>query len=566
MPHLLQFCTVLSQQVAADKGVFAAAALAAMAGGVSAAHHRHAHEALFAKRGNDTAEVCVPGCTTIWKTITGEPTLVPISTVTATSTSTTVVTFTQTPSPPATTEVVVVPLPTPQPRNCPTPGTYTFPATTITVTKETTVCGATSTQVPPGTHTVGGVTTIVKTATTVVCPVATVSTSGTVTTSTIVQTTYVCPTPGTYTIAPTTTTVSESTVLVYPVPTSYQPGTYTAPEQVITVTKTGYVTYCPFTSSGLPTSTPAPAPQPTKSAPAPPPASPTKPAPKESSPPKSNPGSIGSDNDHFAITYTPYEPKNGQCKDAGKVDRDIAALKKAGFTAVRVYSTDCNTLENVGNACDKHGLNMLVGVFVKGSCTAETPDIKEQIDALAAWDKWHLVKLVVVGNEAVMNGFCSPAALRALITTVKSKCSAYKGPVTISETLNIWERTDVSSALCDAVDIVGANIHPYFNAAVTPDKAGDFVSNQLSLLGKICKGKDAINLESGWPSRGTCNGEACPGKSEQAKAITSIRKACGNKTVFFSYEDDEWKEPGPCGCERAWGSAAAFSINIDISL
>lgn len=56
------------------KGVFAAAALAAMAGSVSAAHHRHAHEALFAKRGNDTADVCVPGCTTIWKTITGEPT------------------------------------------------------------------------------------------------------------------------------------------------------------------------------------------------------------------------------------------------------------------------------------------------------------------------------------------------------------------------------------------------------------------------------------------------------------------------------------------------------------
>ncbi|GJN72963.1 hypothetical protein PLIIFM63780_007029 [Purpureocillium lilacinum] len=553
------------------KGVFAAAALAAMAGSVSAAHHRHAHEALFAKRGNDTADVCVPGCTTIWKTITGEPTLVPISTVTATSTKTSTVTRTQTPTqaPPATTEVVVVPLPTPQPRTCPTPGTYTFPATTLTVTQTTTVCGAETTQVPPGTHTVGGVTTIVKTATTVVCPVATVQTTGGVTTSTIVQTTYVCPTPGTYTIAPTTHTVTESTVLVYPVPSTITPGTYTAPAQVITVTKTGYVTYCPFTPVGLPTTTPAPAPKPTTTAAPPPPPAPTKETPKPSSSPKTPTGSIGSDNDHFGITYTPYEPTNGQCKDATKVSNDIAALKKAGFTTVRVYSTDCNTLETVGSACKTHGMGMIVGVFVKGGCTAETPDIKEQIDKLGAWDGWNMVKLVVVGNEAIMNGHCSASQLVTLIKTVKSIIpGGYKDkiPCTISETLDVWQRKEVSSALCSEIGIVGANVHPYFNAAVTPEKAGDFVSNQLSLLAKICPGKDAINLECGWPNNGKCNGAACPGKSEQAKAITSIRKSCGSKTVFFSFEDDQWKEPGECECERSWGSAAAFSINIDISL
>ena len=437
------------------------------------------------------------------------------------------------------------------------------------MTKTTTVCGAESTTVLPGTHTVGGVTTIVKTATTVVCPVATVQTSGGVTTSTIVQTTYICPTPGTYTIAPTTHTVSESTVLVYPVPTTINPGTYTAPAQVITVTKTGYVTYCPFTPVGLPTTTPAPAPQPTKSAAPPPPPASTKETPKPSSSPKTPTGSIGSDNDHFGITYTPYEPTNGQCKDATKVSNDIAALKKAGFTTVRVYSTDCNTLETVGSACKTHGMGMIVGVFVKGGCTAQTPDIKEQIDKLGAWDGWNMVKLVVVGNEAIMNGHCSASQLVTLIKTVKTIIpGGYKDkiPCTISETLDVWQRTEVSSALCSEIGIVAANVHPYFNAAVTPEKAGDFVSNQLSLLAKICPGKDAINLECGWPKQGKCNGAACPGKSEHAKAITSIRKTCGNKTVFFSFEDDQWKEPGECQCERSWGSAAAFSINIDISL
>ena len=52
------------------KGVFAAAALAALAGSAAAHSHRHAHE-LF-KKGYDPE--CKPGCTTYVHTIIGEPT------------------------------------------------------------------------------------------------------------------------------------------------------------------------------------------------------------------------------------------------------------------------------------------------------------------------------------------------------------------------------------------------------------------------------------------------------------------------------------------------------------
>jgi hypothetical protein len=50
-------------------------ATAAAMVGVSAAAshgHRHLHRALFEKK--DTEAVCTPGCTTIYSTITGEPT------------------------------------------------------------------------------------------------------------------------------------------------------------------------------------------------------------------------------------------------------------------------------------------------------------------------------------------------------------------------------------------------------------------------------------------------------------------------------------------------------------
>ena len=544
------------------------AAVAAMAGGASAHAHRRAHESFFAKRG---AEVCVPSCTTIYSTITGEPTLVPNKPT---------IKVLPTPSPvPTTTEVPAVPevpLPTPIHNSCPTPGTYTFPATTVTVSETTTVCVGETTKVPAGTHTVGGVTTVVVTATTVTCPVATVITSGSVTTSTIVSTEYVCPSAGTYTIGPITTTVTEDTEVEYPVPTTYVPGTYTAPEQVVTVTETDYVYVCPFTSSGIPAPTyapPPPAPEAPKPAPteeAPKPA-PTQEAPKYDVPkpeptkeapapkPEKPSGGLQSSKDHFGITYTPYEPSNGNCKGKEAVDADIKGLKDAGFDVIRVYSTDCNTLETVAPACKKYGIQMIIGVFVKGSgCSYNTPDIKAQVDALAAWAQWDQVKLFVVGNEAIMNGFCSAQQLAELITTVKSKCSGYTGPYTIAETLNIWQRTEVASAICPVVDATGANIHPYFNGEVTPDTAGEFVKGQLDLLKNICKGNDVINLECGWPTRGVCNGKACPGVAEQAAAIKSIRKSCGDKTVFFSVEDDMWKEPGSCQCEQSWGCKSAF--------
>lgn len=566
------------------KGGFAIAAVAAMATGASAINHRHAHEVFHNKRVEEH-KTC--GCTTIWETITGEPTLV-FPPPSSSSTPTPSTTSTPEPEPTTTapvepTSTVHFPVPTPEPITCPTPGTYTFPATTVTLTDTTTVCAGTTTHVPEGTHTFGGSTTVVDTPTTITCPVATVTTIDGVVTSTIISTELACPTAGTYTCGPITSTVTEECDIEYPFPTVYPPGTYTAPELVVTVTETNFVTYCPYTTSEAPKP-----PKPTSVAPPPPPPAPTTtkaPAPSpevpevteteeveveeveeeeeedNSKPPSGSfDGTLGSNGDHYGITYTPYDSQSGECKSASAVEKDIAEIKADGFNVVRVYSTDCNTLDTVPPACEKHGIRMIIGVFVKASgCSYDVPEIKEQVDKIAEWAQWDLVDLFVVGNEAIMNNFCSGSQLRELIKVVKTKCSTYTGPYTITETLNIWQRKDVSSSICDVVDYTGANIHPYFNSEVEPSSAGDFVQGQLDLLDEICPGKKAFNLECGWPTDGVCNGSACPGSSEQVEAIKSIREKCGGRTVFFSFENDMWKEPGDCLCEQSWGSKTCFS-------
>jgi exo-beta-1,3-glucanase (GH17 family) len=442
--------------------------------------------------------------------------------------------------------IPVIPLPTPSPTTL-QPGTHTIPATTITVTEETTVCAATSTSVPAGTHTYGGVTTVVVTATTVVCPVATVSTSNGVTTSIIVETTYVCPSAGTYTIAPSTTTVTDSTVFVYPTPTTVVPGTYTQPAITTTITETDYVVYCPYTSSAaqlpVPTST-SPAPVQTS-------AVAVKPVP--------NKGGLGTNTDQWAITYTPYD-QAGACKDAAAVLKDLADISSKGFTAVRLYSadkTDCNGLENVSAGCAAHGLQLIVGVYIKET---GIEGAKPQITSLSTFTRWDLVILVVIGNESIFNGVCSAEELAAFITSSKQvfQGAGYTGPVTTTETLNVLQQH--KDVLCGAIDVVGANIHPFFNSATKAEDAGTFVKGQLDLVDQLCPGKTGINLETGWPSAGICNGEACPGPFKQAAAIKSIREAVGGKSVVFSYHNDDWKNLGQFDCERSWGISSLFDI------
>ncbi|KAK4154638.1 exo-beta-1,3-glucanase [Chaetomidium leptoderma] len=528
-----------------------AAAAAMLASGVSAARnhgHRHAH-ALFEKKGlENTDDVCTPGCTTIYSTITGEMTIVPPPP------KTTSVAPEPTPEPTTTGPITV---PTPIPQTCPTPGTYTFPATTVVVTETTTVCGATTTEVPEGTHTLGGVTTVVETATTVVCPVATTETHNGVVTSVIKTTTFVCPSAGTYTIAPITTVVPSVTTVVVPVVTTYCPGTYTAPAVVTTITETNVVVYCPFTSSE---EVPAPTPVPSSTQELPPPAQSSEvPPPAQSSEVSTPPPSLGGGK-LWAMTYTPFTPA-GDCKSANEVMDDVAVIAQAGFTTLRVYSTDCDTLPNVGAAARKHGLRMIIGIFIgKVGCDNTHPDVANQISALKEWSQWDLVDLCVVANEALFNGFCTVSELTSLITRTKTELASvgYTGPFTTTDIVGAWTDNDMSS-ICEVIDVVAANSHAYFNSATQPSDAGKFVAGQLAIVEKVC-GKPGYIMETGWPKSGKCNGVACAGKTEQHTAIEAIKTELGSKVVFFSFRDDPWKQPGDCNCEQHWGCGTVFGV------
>ncbi|QSS55528.1 beta-glucosidase [Histoplasma capsulatum var. duboisii H88] len=254
------------------------------------------------------------------------------------------------------------------------------------------------------------------------------------------------------------------------------------------------------------------------------------------------------------MTYSPYT-NNGQCKGAVAVAADIALIKLKGFRNVRVYATDCDTLQNVGNACKLNGLRMILGVFVSSK---GIQDAKNQVDDIVKWGHFDMVDLIVVGNEALHQGTATPGSLTELLDYARGcfKGAGYNGPITTTEPLNKWQ--EVGKILCPHIDVIGANIHCFFNPNVVASECGNFIQNQMKILGDICPGKEAINLETGWPSGGSSNGKAIASPEAQATAIKSIVKVVGSKSVFFSFTNDLWKNPGYLGVEQFWGCGDLF--------
>lgn len=267
---------------------------------------------------------------------------------------------------------------------------------------------------------------------------------------------------------------------------------------------------------------------------------------------------IATNGNQWAMTYTPYA-QDGSCKTADAVKTDIRAIKSKGFTTVRIYATDCSGPQNVGAACEAEGLKMILGVYIDSAGIGS--GTQDQISTLTSWgkDKWSMVEMVVAGNEAVFNGFTTASALADLITEMRSsfKAVGYTGPITTTDTVaTILEYADT---FCPVIDVVAANIHPFFNGGFAASGSGDFVATELESLANACNGKEAYNLETGWPSAGNANGEAVPGVAEQKAAIDSIVAKVGSKSAIFSYEDDSWKAPGDLDVEQYWGCASLFA-------
>lgn len=307
----------------------------------------------------------------------------------------------------------------------------------------------------------------------------------------------------------------------------------------------------------------APPPAPSSEAPsyhAAPPAAPSKPAapkPKPSTPSYSG-GSWNKPNGNkWAITYTPYTA-GGDCKTESEVQEDVGKIAGLGYTAIRVYSTDCGVFEHVVPACTKHSLQIIYGIFLDAATAPGSQGANEQLQDIIKGAPKDSVSMVIVGNEYISGHGGDAGALASYLAYVKQQWTAagFTAPITTTETVAAWEQ--YGSAWCEHIDIFAAQVQPFFDGGKTASEAGDFAADQLEQAAKVCPGaaaKGKFISEIGWPAGGSPNKAAVPGKKEQKEAMSSIIEKVGSHACIFSYQNDSWKAPGAYNVEQYFGCA-----------
>ncbi|KAK9474509.1 uncharacterized protein V1510DRAFT_411242 [Dipodascopsis tothii] len=257
----------------------------------------------------------------------------------------------------------------------------------------------------------------------------------------------------------------------------------------------------------------------------------------------------------WAITYTPYTA-DGECRFAGEIQHDIGQIAARGFRNVRLYSPDCNVLSVAAPILRRHDMGVILGIALGDETDLRASALAQARD-IAVWGHWERVQLVAVGNEAVLNGYVSAEDLIELIEDVREVLAeaGYRGAVTTAEHV---ETLRDAPDLCDAIDVVGVNVQPYFDGRVAAADAGEKLVDDLAAAEQLCAGKRAYALEMGWPRAGVQNGEAVASPDAQATAVAAVRKLALGRVVYTAYEDEAWKDAGALGAETSFGLLDLF--------
>ncbi|KAF5099475.1 hypothetical protein D0Z03_001011 [Geotrichum reessii] len=258
------------------------------------------------------------------------------------------------------------------------------------------------------------------------------------------------------------------------------------------------------------------------------------------------------------ITYSPYNDDNS-CKNADAVRSDLSKIAAKGIKTVRIYNTDCNTIQTVQPVARELGLTIDQGFWI-GPQGADSIDsgVQDIINWVANenGNDWSIFAIFTVGNEAVFGNHIDAPTLLNKIKEVKSKLRAagWNGSVTTAETPSTYSGYPELCTDSDGLDIIGVNAHPYFDAGGSASEAGNFINSQFDAIKQICGNNAKIRItETGYPSAGNTNGNQVPTKENQAIAIKQIMDATNNKAVMFTMYDDYWKNPGPYNVEQHFG-------------
>jgi exo-beta-1,3-glucanase (GH17 family) len=220
----------------------------------------------------------------------------------------------------------------------------------------------------------------------------------------------------------------------------------------------------------------------------------------------------------YCVSYAPFHGPQTPIDptthiEPAQIDEDLAQLALI-TDCVRTYSVDFG-LDYVPQAARKHGLNLLLGLWLSSRPERNQFQITRGIALVKEFPD--VIRAVVVGNETILRGEISPAALADTLRSVKAQVQK---PVTYADVWEFWLR---NRELASAVDFVTIHILPYWEDLPIPaEHAADHVASIRKRAAAAFPDKEIVIGESGWPSAGRMREGALPSRSNQARILRDI--------------------------------------------
>lgn len=250
---------------------------------------------------------------------------------------------------------------------------------------------------------------------------------------------------------------------------------------------------------------------------------------------------LGNGEKLHCISYAPFRGEQAPFdRPMGITEQQIAEdLERLSriTDCVRTYSAR-EGQGMVAPIAARYGLEVIQGIWLGRNL----PDNRLEIEAALELARRYptVIQSLVVGNEVLLRGELSAAALKGAILEVRKGTSV---PVTYAD---VWEFWLKAPELAPAVDFVTIHILPYWeDEPVAAADAGAHVRDIRRKLAEAFGEKDILIGEVGWPSAGRMREGALPSPANQALVLHEVlaaAKAAGWKVNLIEAFDQPWKQ------------------------
>ena len=247
------------------------------------------------------------------------------------------------------------------------------------------------------------------------------------------------------------------------------------------------------------------------------------------------------------VTYAPFgrsdAPWIRNTPAANLIAADFQQL--AGLTGqIRTYSAA--QFPELPALAAQHGLQLTLGAWLNSDADNNEREIEAALNAATTHPN---VSRLVIGNETVLKGKLTPAALARYLQRVRKASTV---PVSTAEPWHVWIK---HPELADEVDFITIHLLPYWEG-VGLETAVDESLERLARVRARFPGKPILIGEIGYPSSGDAIKRAKPSPAVQAAFVREfVARAALDKLDYFLIEayDQPWKLHEEGGAGAYWG-------------